>query len=42
MASKGKEGEDPPMSPEEMMDTLCSMREIIDDLQWRIQNPISG
>jgi hypothetical protein len=33
MASEGKEGEDIPMSPEEMMDTLRSKREIIDDFQ---------
>jgi hypothetical protein len=42
MASEGREGEDPPMSPEEIMDTLRSMREIIDNFQRRIQNPVSG
>jgi hypothetical protein len=33
MASEGGEGENPPMSLEEMMATLRSMRDIIDDLQ---------
>jgi hypothetical protein len=37
MASKGKEGEDPPMRPEEVMATLCTMREIVDDLYQRVQ-----
>jgi hypothetical protein len=32
MASKGKEGEDTPMTPKEFMATLFSMREILDDL----------
>jgi hypothetical protein len=41
MASKGREGEYPPMILEEVMDTLRSMREIIDYLQWIIQNPAS-
>jgi hypothetical protein len=36
MASEGKEGEYPPMRLEEFMDTLRSMREIIDDLYRRI------
>jgi hypothetical protein len=36
MVSKGKEGEDPPMRPEEVMATLRSMREIIDDLYRRV------
>jgi hypothetical protein len=31
MDSEGKEGEDPPMRPKEVMTTLCTMREIIDD-----------
>ena len=36
MVSKGKEGEDTPMGPEEFMATLRSMKEIINDLYRRI------
>jgi hypothetical protein len=36
MVSEGKEREDPPMKPEEIMATLLSKREIIDDLYRRV------
>jgi hypothetical protein len=42
MASEGKEGEDLHMSPEEIMATLQSMKEIIEDLQRRVQKTGEG
>jgi hypothetical protein len=42
MASEGKEGEYPPMSHEEVMDKLRSMREIIDYLYQRIHKSGDG
>jgi hypothetical protein len=38
MVSEREKGEVPPMTPEEIMATLFSMREIIDDLYRRVYN----
>jgi hypothetical protein len=42
MASEKGEEEDQPMNHEEIRATLQSLREIVEDLQRRIQNPVSG
>jgi len=42
MDSEKGEEEDHPMSHEEIRATLQSLKETIDELEWRIQNPASG
>ena len=42
MASEKWEEEDQPMSHEEIIAMLQSLRETIDELEWRIQRPTSG